>query len=148
MNSEIANQVSHEIKSALFEIQPDLYQLLQFHQISSTLEIHLLDVHAQVLDVHAQAVGSCWCRGVLQRPCQCAGGPDPEVLGLNPVKTQQLCTDVDSKLSLVLPRLSQFAQQMDESFEVHILIDPVTVSNSHISCRFVDGVLLCTDQLS
>jgi hypothetical protein len=140
MNSVMTNQLSHDFESAYSEILPDLYQLLQHYQvsISSAITIH-----------------SCvWCNGstycypnMPPPPCPRPRPFDgPEELGLDIEKTQQFYTDVDSKFSTISPRLNQAVQQMDESFEIHFLIDPATDSNSHAICRFVDGILICSPQ--
>ena len=141
MVNSTVNQLIHEFESALSEILPNLHQLLQQYQILETLEIALFALAAKV----SITGGGCMCGRIYQNPCQCRPFT-PLGLGLDSETAQQFCTEVDSILFTILHRLSQAVQQMDESFEVHIFIDPATVSNRHMFCRFVDGVLVCSDQ--
>lgn len=130
MDSDKAKQVSHEIESVLSEILPDLAQLLQHYQVSRALEIDLVDLPNTPDSL--KAATCCFHNGLLRCACTYAYGAfkpgDAPELGLNPEQAQQLCRDVASKLSTILPRLSQSAQQTDEIFEVHFLIDPATAN--------------------
>lgn len=153
MNSDTVNQVSYEFESALSDILPDLYQLLQHYQVSSPLEIVLnnLDPELGILCcVRCNGLRYCgnppllppWCP-----PASCLNLTDiDDIPGSEPEETQQFSTDLASILSTVLPRLSESIQQMDERFEVRFCIDPAIANSSHVSCRFVDGILLCSDQ--
>ena len=142
MDANTTTQLSNEFESALSEILPDLYQLLQSYQISTTLEIVLFDLCDLADESHLRGI-SCVCGKQYQNPCKCT---DPPGLEMDLETAQQFCTDIDSTLSMILPRLGQSAQQVDESFEVHFLIDSAPANSSQLSCRFVDGVLLCSDQ--
>jgi hypothetical protein len=140
MNSSTV-EIVHKIESTLSEILPDLYQLLQSYQMSSTLEIHLFDLADNVI------LGSCWCVDRLQNPCRCNRSLSSDLPGLDTEKTQQFCADFDSILSTILPRLSQAAQQTDESFEVHFLFDPATVNSAQpvVFQGISDGILKCSN---
>lgn len=142
-NIPTMNQVSHEFESAFSEILPDLYQLLQQYQqyqISETFKMVLFDlVHDSIV------LNSCMCGLNYQKPCNCPPRTTTEP-GLDSETAEQLCAEIDSILFTILPRLSESAQQIDESFEVHFSINPAAVNNSCVSCEFVDGVLVCSDQ--
>jgi hypothetical protein len=143
MDSNKAQQLSDEIESTLSEILPDLYQSLQAYPVSSTLEIHLFNL----ADDTVSSAGSCVCNGVIQKPCNCGVTSDPSLPGLDSEKAQQLCADVDLKLSTILPRLSRSAQQSDESFKLHFLIDPATVDPvQSVACQWINcDILQCSN---
>ncbi|WP_446880373.1 hypothetical protein [Phormidesmis sp. 146-33] len=143
MNSVTVNEVSYEFESALSEILPDLYQLLQHYQVSSPLEIHLFGL----ADDSVSSDRSCFCDGFIQKPCRCGITSDPLPIGLDSEKAQQLLEDVDSKLSTILPCLSQSAQQIDKSFEVHFLIEPAKANSGQlVACQWIcDNILKCSD---
>lgn len=140
MDSDKANQLSDEIKSALSEVLPDLKQLLQQYQVASPLEINL---GLNSLLSMATSCPCCLVNGILK--CNSAYSPhrlqtaDEDTLGLDPEKVKQLSTDVGSKLSTVLPHLGQSMKQGDQfPLEVHFRIDPATVdSGQPMVCQWV-----------
>jgi hypothetical protein len=144
MDTANATELSDEFQSAFSGILPDLYQLLQIYHVSSSLEIHL----SNLVDYSTSSTGSCFCNGVIQRPCKCDGITTiPPELGLDDDKAQRLLTELDSQLSTILPGLSQSAQQMDESFEIHFLIDPAAANSGQpVVCQWTcDNILKCSD---
>ena len=152
MDTNTATQLSHEFESALSEILPDLYQLLQQYQVSSSLEIVLNNPISPLLCC-IRCNGRSYCGNPPVPPPECQSVPscleltdkiDPP--GAEPEETQQFSKDLASMLSTILPRISEFIQQMDESFDVRFLIDPTTVNDSQMSCRFINGEIVCSDQ--
>lgn len=140
MDSDKANQLSDEIKSALSEILPDLNQLLQQYQVSSPLEINL---ELNSLLSMATSCPCCLVNKVLK--CGLRYSPhllntaDEDTLGLDPEKVKQLSTDVGLKLSTVLSHLSQSMKQGDQfPLEVHFRIDPAIVdSGQPMDCQWI-----------
>ena len=150
MDTNTATQLSNEFESALSKTLPDLYELLQLHQVSETIHIVLDSLNPDSLPIF-QCIRCTYPNNCVTHPCgsnpTCAPTCDP--LGtdgisgseLSPDKVQQFCTDLASTLSTIFPRLSESVRQTDESFKAHILIEPAAVS-----CKLVDGVLLCSNQ--
>lgn len=142
MDCEQSKQICDEIESALPEVLPDLEQLLQHYQLSKPLEIQLLNLSQQQTSIGP----CCLVYGVMQ--CGLNYGPHVtgDTLGLEPEQAEQLCRDVELKLTTILPRLSQSVQQTDENFKVHFLIDPGNISGGQLgTCKLVDGVIRCSN---
>jgi hypothetical protein len=143
MNSDTAIKLSDDTESALSNAHYDLTQLLKQYEISEIFKIDLFDLDGSPIDPRR----SCVCNGTYQNPCMCQHS-ELSLRGLGPDKTLQLCTDISLKLSMIFASISQSFQQAEEKFNVCISINPDTENNSNImSCKFVEGVLLCTDQL-
>jgi hypothetical protein len=132
MDSDKSKQICNEIGSALSEILPALYQLLQDYQVSCPITIK------QCVSCNGKLV--CWPQQPQDPRCPPTTPlDDPSEPELDSEKMQQFYTSIASEMS----HLSQVVQQTDESFEIHVLIDPATASNSYTTCKFVDGILLC-----
>lgn len=142
MNSITANQVSHQVKSLLSEVVPDIEQLLQQYEVRETLRIHLVDLGQPENALTSSKTHIL--NGFLQYPCNRATLLDevPQYdggLGLAPEKAQQFGTDLTPKLFTVFPRLSQLARQVDESFEIHLSINPAMMSSEQpLACEWVN----------
>jgi hypothetical protein len=142
MNVNTVNQLSYQVKSLLSEILPDIDQLLQQYKVLETLRIHLVDLDQPE---NALTLSAFYIRnGFWQFPCNRAKLLNEvpqydDTLGLDPERARQFSTDLASKLSTVFPRLSQFAQQANESFEVHLSINPATVNpEQSMVCEWVN----------
>ncbi len=142
MDSDTADQLSNKFESALSEILPDLTQLLQQYQVSEVLTIEL----KILMGCHPTPNGGHVCNW------QPVIEPTPEVPGFgeigepDPETAQQFWIDIASKMFATMTLLSQSIQQAKEKFKAHIIIDPAAMDNIRLSCKFVDGVLLCTVQ--
>jgi hypothetical protein len=135
MDSDKANQLSNEFASMLSEVLPDLRQLLQSYQISETFEIDLFDLGTASRSIK----GSCLCNGIFQNPCRCSRSVDISEAEFDSEEARQFCAEVDAKLSAILPRLRQSAEQLDGSFDVHFLIDPAPTSEGKpMVCQWID----------
>lgn len=150
MNSDNANQLSDEFEAALSEILPDLVQLLQRYQVSSTLEI---DLEPQFLNTGTMT--SCTCCWVDRTRYRC-GLPgynkiQQGALGLDPAKAEQLSKDIQSKLSTVVQGLSSSVEPTNNSFAVHFVVNPaITNSEQSVICQWDNnssqgGILQCSN---
>lgn len=155
MNSNTTIQLSDEFESAISEILPDLYQLLQLYQVSGTFELRLVapDQSPTIAENHIPPV----CVSHWDWQCRCykcnflPQDQEPSVaskLGIDSEKLQQFCTDLGSKLS-ASPRLNQLSSMRadQQSFEVHFPIDPATVNfEQTVVCRWVSNdTLQCSN---
>jgi hypothetical protein len=141
MDSALASQLSSEFEAAFSKILPELAQVLQSYKISQTLEVFL---ESDFLDVAMAARSCCLIKGILYCPCRLlTAESNKDSLGLDEEKAGQLSSDVESKLRTVFPQLSPVVKQVKESFEIQLGINPDSV-NGHLSCKFIDGVLVCS----
>lgn len=141
MDSALASQLSSEFEAAFSKILPELAQLLQKNDISQTLELSL---ESDFLDVAMVAQFCCFINGKMRCPCpvgQTTASKD--ALELDGEKAGQLCRDVEVQLHSISSQLSPVVKQVKESFEIQLGINPDSV-NGHLSCKFVDGVLVCS----
>jgi hypothetical protein len=152
MNSEMTSQVSNEIESALSEVLPDLVQVLKHYGVSESVEIRLRGLkHFSTLDSGERCTVVCSGSPLV---CHVVCIWDPEnpftnsnienTIVPNPEETQQFCADIESKLPMVAIR--QSVLQTEEVPEIYINIDPALVDNVRLSCKFVDGVIICSDR--
>jgi hypothetical protein len=145
MNSVTVNEISHELESVLSDILPDLYQLLQHYQVSSPLEIVLSNLDSDLLSWGCiRCSNKAYCGN--PPPTSCLKSTDTvDNLELEPDETE-FSTDLAAILSTILPRLRESIEQIDKHFEVHLYLDPATANRNPLSCRLVDGIVLCSDQ--
>jgi hypothetical protein len=142
MDSQNATQERSEIESALSAIVPDLAQLLQSYQLSKILEI-------DIGGVFIMGCGCCFIGGKLR--CEAFYGTPvmtPEDrLGLTLEKAEQLCKDVESKLSKVWASLSPSAQEFAKNFNYSLLIDPATADTEQKTvCKWLqNNILQCSN---
>ena len=149
MDPTTAQQLSTAIGLALGGILPDLNQLLKDYKISEVLE---LKTDIDPLMLNSNAVSCCVINRVLV--CNCTGptyglsASSDNTLGLDPMKTQQFCQAVASKLAQIMPGINKFIQGSKDSFEVHLLLDPATVVTSQqpMTCVWNTGnILQCSE---
>lgn len=141
MDSALANQLSSEFEAAFSKISPELAKLLQKNGISQTFELSL---GSGLFTMATMAGVCCLINGKLRCPCfNCPGATSKDTLGLDDEKTAQLCRDAEAQLQSISSQLSPGLQQVKESFDIQIKLDPAS-EKSQISCEFVNGVLVCS----
>jgi hypothetical protein len=150
MNSEMTSQVSNEIESALSDILPDLVQVLKHYGVSEAVEIRLCGLeHFSTFHSGERCHWVC-NNGVCN--LECVWNPDgtftnssgENTLISNSEESQQFCADIESKLPMAA--VTQSVQQVAVVPEIYININPSLVNNVHVSCKFVDGVIICSNQ--
>jgi hypothetical protein len=140
MDSALAPQLSQEFEAAFSKILPDLAQVLQSHKVSQTLELTLT---SDWFDMEMAARGCCFINGVLKCPCRGQVAEDKATLGLDEETAGQLRKDVESKLYAASDQLGPILKQATEKFEIQVGINPDNLKGQ-LSCKFVDGVLICS----
>jgi hypothetical protein len=153
MNSVMTSQISNEIESALSEVLPDLVQVLKNYGVSEAVEIRLRGLaHFSTLDPGGRCTVVCSGSPLV---CHVVCFWDPEnpftnsnienTIVPNPEETEQFCADIESKLPMAA--IKQSVLQSEEVPEIYINIDPAPLDNVRLSCKFVDGVIICSDRL-
>jgi hypothetical protein len=141
MDSALEKQLSSEFEAAFSKILPELAQLLQKNDISQTLELSL---GSDLFNTAMAVQGCCFVGGRMICPCSnCQAATSKDALGLDTEKAAQLCRDVEAQLHSTSSQLSPGLQQAKESFDIQLKIEPAN-ENSQLSCKFVNGVLVCS----
>ena len=153
MHPNTKNLLKEDIATALSEILPELAQVFQKYEVSSTVEIHLTDLSALDLAQEQMSVSNkatcCFHSGVMKCTCDHEYASRPQVsdigdLNLSLDQAIQFSDDIGSKLTTILPGLSQFSGQVDQNFEVHFLLDPaIANSGQPVVCQCFDNSLRC-----
>lgn len=151
MDSEMTSQISNEIESFLSDALPSLVQVLKHYGVSEAVEIRLRGLeHFSTLHSGERCRWVCNSSGC---NLECLWNPDgaftdssiENTLIPDPEESQQFCADIESKLPMAA--IKQSVQQAEEVPEIYININPNLVNNVHVSCKFVDGVIICSNPL-
>ena len=151
MNSEMTSQISNEIESFLSDVLPDLVQVFKHYDVSETVEIRLRGLeHFSTFHSGERCHWVC-NNGVCN--LECIWNPDgafttssgENTLISDPEESQQFCADIESKLPMTA--IKQSLQQVAVVPEIYININPNLVNNVHVYCKFVDGVIICSNPL-
>ena len=151
MTSNTASLPVKELEATLTEIFPKLAQLLEEHQISSPIEIHLGDL-PQTLSARKLRGSCCFQDGLTICPCAYSGKAfshnEALSLGLTDEQAGQFCNKVTASLDMMLPRLSQSAEHLRAISEIHFFIDPTAVNSGQpVTVEMADdGTLQCKVQ--
>lgn len=152
MSIDTTNLLKEAVEAALSEILPELSQVFKQYKVSNILEIHLADL-AQ-LDLSQEQLKNratcCFHSGLLKCNCNHVYGSQPQVSDISSVdhlsieEAIRFSNDIGLKLTAILPRLSQFSEQLDQNFEVQFLFDPaIANSEQPVVCQYSGDSLRC-----
>jgi hypothetical protein len=140
MDSALAPQLSQEFEAAFSKILPDLAQVLQSHKVSQTLELTLT---SDWFDMEMAARACCFIAGVLYCPCRRLTTESKDGIEVDEETAGKLSKDIEAKLSAASDQLGPILKQATEKFEIQVGINPDNLKGQ-LSCKFVDGVLICS----
>jgi hypothetical protein len=149
MDSNTADQLSHEFESALSAIIPEIAQVAQQYQVSGAFKAKLKIVETALAGQSTgQSTGHCT---VINGVRICSTSIEHinaiEILSetltpeLDSERAEQLWTEIASTLSSTVALLGQSVQNTGKSFEVHFFIETATLNSEQpVVCQWDNDI--------